>query len=95
MGDPDGGGETCLVTLATRALPVLPTNGRTLQVVPGTGGGDGSAANPFKGIAAAQAAARPGDIMLLVRREFDPVEARRCSNDGHELASERQRFSYG
>jgi hypothetical protein len=49
MGDPDGGGETCLVTLATRALPVLPTNGRTLQVLPGTGGGDGSAANPFKG----------------------------------------------
>ena len=65
VSDPDGGADTRLVTVTTRALPALPTTGRTLQVVPGSGGGDGSAANPFKGIAAAQAAARPGDIMLV------------------------------
>ena len=38
----------------------------------------------------------PASRLICVRREFDPVEARRCSNDGHELASERQEvFLYG
>jgi hypothetical protein len=46
-------------------VPALPTGGRTLNVVPGSGGGDGSAGNPFKGIAAAQAVAQPGDIFLI------------------------------
>jgi Right handed beta helix region/Fibronectin type III domain len=62
--DPDGGAETRTLSVATRLLPVLP-QGRTLHVVPGTGGGDGSAANPFQGIAAGQAAAQPGDTLLL------------------------------
>jgi hypothetical protein len=34
-------------------------------VVPGSGGGDGSASNPFQGIEAAQNIARAGDIFLL------------------------------
>src|SRR5205823_5295892 len=51
-------------------LPALPTTGRTLHVVPGTGSGDGSAENPFHGIAAAQAAALPGDLVLLHQGDY-------------------------
>jgi len=65
LSDPDGGTASRIVTRATRPLPTLPADGRTFHVVPGTGGGDGSAARPFRGIDAAQAVARPGDIFLL------------------------------
>jgi cellulose/xylan binding protein with CBM9 domain/Big-like domain-containing protein/parallel beta helix pectate lyase-like protein len=63
--DPDGGADSRTVTVATRPVPALPTGGRTFNVVPGSGGGDGSAGNPFRGIAAAQAIAQPGDIFLV------------------------------
>ena len=63
--DPDGGGVTRTTSVATRKLPALPVGGRVLHVAPGSGGGDGSAGNPFRGIAAAQAVARAGDTFLL------------------------------
>ena len=63
--DPDGGAESRTVTVATRPVPALPTAGGTFNVVPGSGGGDGSAANPFRGISAAQAVAQAGDIFLV------------------------------
>ena len=65
LTDPDGGAAIREVTQATRALPALPAAGRTMHVIPGTGGGFGTAADPFKGIAAAQAAAQAGDILLV------------------------------
>jgi len=65
LSDPDGGAETRTSTIRTRRLPTLPSGGRTFHVIPGTGGGDGSAGNPFQGIAAAQAAAGPGDTVLI------------------------------
>jgi len=65
LSDPDGGSDSQVVTIATRVVPNIPTNGRTLHVVPGTGGGDGSETTPFQGIDAAQAVAQPGDIFLL------------------------------
>jgi hypothetical protein len=66
LSDPDGGaGDRRMLTVATRPLPRLPRDGRRFHVVPGSGGGDGSARNPFQGIAAAQAVARPGDIFLV------------------------------
>jgi MYXO-CTERM domain-containing protein len=52
-------------TVQTLLVPQLPTGGRTLHVVPGSGGGDGSDSNPFQGIAAADAVAQPGDIFLV------------------------------
>ena len=54
LSDPDGGADSHILTIATRPLPTLPTGGRTFHVVPGAGGGDGSAGNPFLGIDAAQ-----------------------------------------
>src|SRR3989442_10705075 len=65
LSDPDGGAENRILTVATRPLPMLPTGGRTFHVVPGSGGGDGSVTNPFKGIAAAQAVAQPRDIFVV------------------------------
>lgn len=63
--DPDGGSDQQIVTVRTRRLPAQPTFGRTFHVVPGSGGGDGSWMNPFRGIAAADTVARPGDIFLV------------------------------
>jgi hypothetical protein len=65
LSDPDGGAETRLVTVRTRAVPAPPTGGRVLHVVPGAGGGDGSLLAPFAGVPAAQASARAGDTFLL------------------------------
>ena len=65
LADPDGGGTSRTVVVSTRPVPVPPTGGRTWHVVPGSGGGDGSALAPFRGIAAAEAAALPGDTFLL------------------------------
>ena len=63
--DPDGGTGSQTLLVSTRAVPTPPANGRTLHVAPGTGPGNGTAGNPYKGIAAAQAVAQPGDIFLL------------------------------
>ena len=65
LTDPDGGSSNQTLAITTRSLPVLPDGGRTLHVVPGSGGGDGSEANPFQGMSVAQAAAQPGDIFLI------------------------------
>jgi hypothetical protein len=65
FSDPDGGAEVRTVGVATRRVPAMPTSGRTFHVVPGTGGGDGSTLNPFRGVAAAEAVAQPGDIFLV------------------------------
>ena len=65
LSDPEGGGRDTTLTIATRPVPALPSGGRTIHVAPGTGAGDGSAGNPYKGLAAAQAAAQAGDIVLV------------------------------
>ena len=65
LADPDGGEAERLLAVRTRPVPRDPIGGRTLHVVPGAGGGAGTRADPFKGIAAADSAARPGDILLL------------------------------
>lgn len=65
LEDPDGGTATRVVQISTRAFPVEPTGGRTLYVTPGSGGGDGSENDPYQGLEAADAAAQPGDIILV------------------------------
>lgn len=52
LADPDGGGETRNLEMATRAEPALPPPARTVQVRP-------------DGAAAAIAAARPGDALVF------------------------------
>jgi hypothetical protein len=65
LSDPDGGEAERILKAQTRAEPALPRAERTLHVVPGSGGGDGSEAAPFQGLRSAEAAARPGDRFLL------------------------------
>lgn len=64
LADPDGGSDVRELSVRTLKLPT-PPNGRVFHVVPGSGGGDGSAGAPFGGIDAAQAIAQPGDTFLL------------------------------
>jgi hypothetical protein len=63
--DPDGGQATESLTARTRAEPRAFEGGRKLHVVPGGGGGTGTEADPFQGIAEADKAAQPGDVFLL------------------------------
>jgi hypothetical protein len=65
LRDPDGGDAERLLRLRTVAEPREPAGMRTRHVAPGDGGGAGTAADPFRGLAAAEAAAAPGDLFLL------------------------------
>ncbi|HYE04864.1 MAG TPA: right-handed parallel beta-helix repeat-containing protein [Planctomycetota bacterium] len=65
LADPDGGDAERTVAAATIAEPELPRAARVRHVVPGDGGGSGSERDPFRGIAAAAAAAAPGDRFVL------------------------------
>lgn len=64
LSDPDGGSDQRVVSFSTRGGPAG-ADRRTLHVIPGAGGGSGSTPDPFRGLAAADAAAQPGDLMLL------------------------------
>lgn len=65
LSDPDGGSAIEIRSLLTRAVPADPPAPRIRHVIPGEGGGSGTAEDPFRGIAAANAAALPGDIFIL------------------------------
>ena len=65
LADPDGGAAVQTVVVTTRPVPARPSSGRRFHVVPGAGGGDGSVGNPFRGIAAADAIAQPGDTFVV------------------------------
>jgi len=86
LKDPDGGGTKRVIKRRTWAEPVAPAPKRTLYVTPGTGGGDGSRQNPFKGIAASNAVAKPGDMFLLTAGTYqnsgDPKKHIRFSVSG-------------
>ena len=80
--DPDGGNASRVVTVTTRSIPEIPAGGRTLHVVPGTGGGAGSATDPFRGTATAEALARPGDILLLRAGRYGQVVFTKSGEEG-------------
>jgi hypothetical protein len=67
--DPDEKGRDAAVArilrARTRAEPTEPAGMRRRYVVPGSGGGQGTAADPFRGLETAQKAAAPGDLFLL------------------------------
>jgi hypothetical protein len=70
LANPDGGKVMKTVSVATRPIPKLPQDGRTLHVVPGAGGGSGTAGDPIQGLKAAQEAAKAGDICLLHQGDY-------------------------
>ncbi len=68
LKDPDGGDTRRILTMRTAAEPREPAGMRVRHVVPARGGGgpgSGTEADPFRGLAAAQATAEPGDLFLV------------------------------
>lgn len=65
LKDPDGGEAEQTLKMKTWKEPLEPEGMKKVHVVPGDGGGSGSEADPFKGIEAALASARPGTLFLL------------------------------
>lgn len=65
LTDPDGGKAERVFKSHTRHEPIAAANVLQLHVAPGNGGGKGTAGDPFKGLAMAQAAANSGTILLL------------------------------
>jgi len=86
LADPDGGTAAKTVNVATRPIPELPKGGRTLHVVPGSGGGSGSADDPFRGLAAAQDAAEPGDVLLLHKGDYGDFVFQKLGDPGKYIA---------
>jgi len=65
VSDPDGGTAEQTFRQRTRPVPETPRDARQVHVVPGDGGGTGTKEDPFKGLAAAARAVRPGDLVLV------------------------------
>ncbi len=86
LEDPDGGGQQRTAVVSTRPEPVFPRGGRTWNVVPGTGSGDGSPQHPFRGLKAAQAAARPGDVIRLHAGQYGQFTFDKPGQHGKYLA---------
>ena len=63
--DPDGQREERILQARTSVEPKKPGQARILHVTPGHGGGTGTDADPYQGLAAADDAAEPGDLILL------------------------------
>jgi uncharacterized repeat protein (TIGR01451 family) len=85
LTDPNGGGATQIITAAARtALQAAPA-GRERYVVPGTGGGDGSHAHPFQGLAAAASAAQPGDIFNITAGAYTPFQLLTSGTPGYPI----------
>ena len=71
LSDPDGGAATRVLKAHTKPEPIVPRPKRTLHVVPGVGGGKGSQSDPVRGLAAADALAQPGDLLLVHAGVYD------------------------
>ncbi len=65
LTDPDGGSESRRTFITTRAIPTKAANSTVLHVIPGSGGGTGTSADPYQGIEFAQSHASPGSIFKL------------------------------
>jgi hypothetical protein len=71
LSDPDGGAATKQLASKTIAEPQI-RSGNVRHVIPGTGGGTGTEADPFRGIADANRKAKPGDVFLIHAGEYNP-----------------------
>ena len=85
LTDPDGGGASQIKTAATRTELQADPAGRQRYVIPGSGGGDGSAGNPFKGLVAAASAAQPGDIFNIAAGTYSPFQLLTSGSVGHPI----------
>jgi len=65
LADPDGGTAERTLLARTAVEPMEPANARVSHVVPGNGGGSGSLADPYRGLAEAQRSVSAGTIVLV------------------------------
>lgn len=72
LKDPDGGEAEKILKMKTWKEPEEPKGMTVLHVQPGEGGGTGTEADPFKGSAAALAAAKPGTLFLFHKGTYQP-----------------------
>ena len=85
LTDPDGGSATRTITAATRSGLEADLAGRQLYVVPGNGGGSGSAADPFLGLQSAANAAKPGDVFHIAPGTYAPFQLLASGASGHPI----------
>jgi uncharacterized repeat protein (TIGR01451 family) len=85
LTDPDGGSEMRIVTATTRFEPQAAIDSVQRYVVPGSGGGDGSQANPFRGLQAAADAAQPGDVFAVAGGNYAPFTVSRSGAAGRPI----------
>jgi uncharacterized repeat protein (TIGR01451 family) len=85
LSDPDGGGATQIVTATTRAELQDDPQGRQLYVIPGNSGGDGSLANPFRGLQTAANAAQAGDVFHVAAGTYAPFQILTSGTVGHPI----------
>ncbi len=74
LTDPDGGGEVRTTTATTRTPPPDEYGGTPRYVVPGAGGGDGSAGDPYLGLPYAADNALPGDHFFVASGTYLPFQ---------------------
>jgi len=77
LRDPDGAAAEKTLTVKTYAEPAVPAGMVAKHVVPGRGGGSGTRMDPFKGLDAAQAAAKPGTLFLLHKGTYVKGQCKR------------------
>lgn len=85
LTDPDGGGATQVITAATRLELQPAADARVRFVVPGSGGGDGSAGNPFLGLPAAAADAQPGDLFKIAAGNYTTFQLLASGAEGKPI----------
>jgi hypothetical protein len=83
--DLDGGGQTQVVSATTLDWPEADATGRDLVVVPGSGGGSGTAGDPFRGLQSAADAAQPGDTFTVTAGNYSPFQILTSGSTGHPI----------
>jgi len=70
--DADGGSTVVEMSHFTNKIPTIPTDGNTIYVVPGSGGGSGTSGDPYQGIQVAADNAEPGHIIEVADGNYGP-----------------------
>jgi hypothetical protein len=85
LSDPDGGGAVQNVSASLRT-PLQPDPGGVQHhVIPGSGGGNGTPADPFRGLQAAADAAQPGDVFHVAAGVYQPFQLLASGTPGHPI----------
>jgi len=85
VADPDGGNTVRQIEVKTWEDLVVPGNGRRRHVVPGDGGGTGTGDDPFRGLAAADADAKPGDVFLMHKGDYGRFSPKTSGQPGRRV----------